>query len=340
MRRLLSLALLSFLVGCGDNSGTPPAPDASVPPDLAPPADLAVTADEACQQAAEALCALVSTCENFALQYIFGDQATCVARFKISCLPSLMEKGTSQTPASLADCVAAIKTETCDDFFGNSGSMTPPACNLVGTLGNGSSCADDNQCMSHFCAIPRTGGCGTCSPAPMAGSSCLNLSSCGKGLVCNTSNVCTVPVGVGNPCDGDAPCGQQMTCVGQMVNQKGTCMKVLDGGATCDPNKMTTAECNFGKGFYCKLANLQDKTGTCSAIGAATTGQPCGVVNGNATLCIGSGHCQVPQNQIMGTCLGAAPDGTACDPQNGPVCMQPAGCYQGLCHIFDPTVCN
>ncbi len=332
LRALAPLALLA--AGCGDDNLSGGGGDMASP-DLTM-VDLAVTADQACADFAQAACGRISACEPWILQFQYGDAATCQARLKLSCTLGANAAGLTDEVATLVACTQAIGALACPDIVvGN----TPAACRpMMGTRMNGLACANAGQCTSLYCAQPKGGGCGVCGPAPKAGDSCANLASCGDGLLCADDGTCQPPVAQNGACDGGHPCGAQLTCVG--AAKSGTCQPVLAPGANCDNTFVTTARCDFLQGLFCKTAPMSTM-GTCAVIGLAKTGEPCGLVNGGATICQAGGHCMLTQmNPPVGTCIAPAADGTACDPQKGPECLTPAVCAGNVCRIPDPAVCG
>ena len=61
----------------------------------------------------------------------------------------------------------------------------------------------------------------------------------------------------------------------------------------------------------------------CKSIGYADANQPCGAVNGVATVCKGNGLCTGTTNN---TCQATAADGATCNASSGPHCEYPASC--------------
>src|SRR5262249_13120144 len=124
--RLLCLAPILALVAC---SGT--------------------SADTACADIAAARCAQRSTCTNgVGIPRVYGDMTTCLAREKLACTNALAAKGTGNSPARTEQCVAALKTESCADYFAGN---PPAACINTGALADGMPCAFAGQCSSTYC---------------------------------------------------------------------------------------------------------------------------------------------------------------------------------------------
>ena len=125
------------------------------------------SADSACADVAAARCAQRSTCSNgIGVTKVYGDMTTCLAREKLGCTNALAAKGTGNTPDRTEQCVAALKTESCADYFAGN---VPAACINTGTLTDGSGCAFAGQCSSTYCVGLTDAACGTCGrPSPPA----------------------------------------------------------------------------------------------------------------------------------------------------------------------------
>ena len=311
-----SVLLGALLGACGGNGGL------STGADMGSTADLAITTEQACSDTAAAYCAKVQSCAPIFLQIVYGDLATCTARLKLACAPSLAAPGTSQTAARIDACAAALGSASCDSVFGGKICGTMP-----GTLANGAACVDSNQCMSAYCNRGN-GGCGACSAQPALGAACDG--DCGtSGYQCD-SKVCVSYVPLHGPCDGQLhKCTPGLYC----SKQSQSCEAPLPAGAACTPN--ADPPCNLLDGHFCHPINK-----VCAEIKYAAAGQSCGYVMPDFYLCSGSSTCQGAQGAQSGTCLAPAADGAACDAQKGPACLPPALCSNGLCRIFDPSACH
>ena len=323
-------AILSFglLCACG-NSAIPggdlgpsffPLPDLASP-DLAP----AISADTACTDASTAYCNAVNTCAPFLLEYVYGDLATCQTRFKLGCSPTLAANGTSRTAAELDACARAATAATCNDLF--TGNIA--ACNAVpGTLANGIACVDSNQCTSAYCNR-GAGACGACAPTPALGDKCNG--DCGtSGFQCDT-NVCVSYAALGGSCDGNThKCTPGLYCNPTTA----MCATPLGAGTTCDPNTKNPP-CDLLHGLFCNPLSK-----VCTQVKFAGPNEACGYVAPDFVACSGAGICKMATGAFMGHCLGAAADGAACDPVNGPGCLSPAVCSSGLCRLSDPSSCH
>ncbi len=310
------------------------------------------SADSACTDIAATRCAQRSMCTNsIGITKTYGDQNTCLAREKLSCVNALAAKDTGNTPTRVETCNAALKTESCADFFAGN---TPPACVNAGTLADSSACAFAGQCTSSYCTGLDNAACGTCGEPLATAADCSNGGTCARGQTCytttgaNPTTTCLTEGGAGASCSRTAPCGTGFTCVGAvfagMNPTPGSCM--ADGttaGAACDPTARTGAGCERAIGLFC---NTMSKT--CTTVTYAADGAACGEgTDGNLTDCAG-GNCYGSTNgamPTMGTCKANAADGAACDTSAGPDCLAPARCVTasgstaGTCMLANASQC-
>ncbi|MGZ3442760.1 MAG: hypothetical protein ACXVDD_24735, partial [Polyangia bacterium] len=118
------------------------------------------SSDAACADIAAVRCNQRATCSNgTGITRVYGDMATCLQREKLSCTNALAAKGTGNTPDRVEQCAAALKAESCADYFAL---VTPPACINTGTLTDGTACAFAGQCSSTYCTNDANAACGVC----------------------------------------------------------------------------------------------------------------------------------------------------------------------------------
>jgi hypothetical protein len=284
-----------------------------------------VSADKACTDLAAAYCTEVSNCAEPLITLGYGDVATCQARLKLSCLPSLMAPNTAATPDKDDSCATALMTASCDSLYGRT---TPAACvPSAGKLANGNACGDDAQCMSTYCKKAANSVCGVCGDKSAAGGACALDADCQDKLKCVTM-VCQPLVAVGGMCDANHPCAQPNVCKGNV------CAVPQEAGQTCATTGVQDifGDCNQTKGLECPPG-----THVCAPLMFAAAGQPCGLINMAFVGCAAAGHCKL--TGFMGTCLAPAADGAACDATNGPECTPPAQCVSGACKLPNPAAC-
>ncbi len=327
MLRLLALTPLLAFAACGGTS-----------------------ADTACSDIAAARCNQRSMCTNVtSVTKVYGDMTTCLAREKLNCQNGLAAKGTGNTPDRVEQCVAALKTESCTDYFAGN---TPAACVNTGTLTDGTACAFPGQCTSTYCTGLANAACGSCGEALASGADCANGGTCARGQTCytepgaNGTSTCVTEGAAGATCSRAMPCATGLSCVGTLTNGgTGTCMAAAaTAGAACDPTSRTAPGCDRAIGLFCNATSK-----TCTAVTYAASGAACGVnasgdlVDCSAGVCYGS---VIGGNMpMMGVCKGDAPDGSACDTANGPGCIAPARCVTangstaGTCTLADASKC-
>ena len=345
----LPLALLAALsAACGGEttftpSGTPD-DSASTLPSVTPGVpDDAVSL--ACNAQSAANCALRDSCtDGFANQLTYGSADLCVSQATQGCIANMGAIGTGNSTAHINGCAAAYPTEWCTDYWDGN---TVPACRSAeGVRANGAGCGVNSQCSSGFCDVGADAECGTCAPLPSPGDPCRTSSNCVYGLSCPivapaTSGVCTVRGTIGSPCDDFQLCQGGLTCIGA-----NTSAAVL---GTCQEGQTTVgAACNTQTGPGCDgEIYLHCSAGTCQREIVASAGQPCGDLAGLAYAQCGTGGlCVKPLGSSMGTCVGAAANGAACDSVAGPPCLSPAKCIaadggsSGTCVFPDPASCG
>jgi hypothetical protein len=296
-----ALGLASFvLLACsGSDSAAPP------------------SAEDACNAYAEAACAKLDSCAKVYIQIEFGDKATCLARAKLGCLPSLNAPGTGTTTAQISSCASALPDASCADVLGR---KMPEACKTVaGTRADGVACADDSQCVHELCRKPKGAACGVCSSPSAAGGACQSDGDCDDGLTCS-HDVCTPFGAAGASCDETHPCNPTLVC------KSGTCATPPALGSPCTD----TLECGLIEGAVCHPTKK-----VCATLGIAAAGAACEELTGDTfSICGAKGTCKSK------VCLAAAADGQPCDDEAGPKCTSPATCTGGVCKITDPSACN
>jgi hypothetical protein len=112
----------------------------------------------------------------------------------------------------------------------------------------------------------------------------------------------------------------------------GTCSAVLAAGATCDA---TAQNCDPFAGLYC-----DPTTKVCAKVTLVAAGASCGLSSSGYAQCSGKGTCRRAGASQTGTCVAAAADGQTCDTVNGPDCVTPAVCTNGVCKLPDAASCK
>jgi hypothetical protein len=300
-----------------------------------------------CETFASAACAVLARCSPDGTSLDYGSASTCETRVEIQCNAALSAKGSSRTAAQDLSCAKAEATENCTTFLNG---IAPSACNATpGSATTGTACTYDAQCASAYCALQAASACGTCQPAPSAGDSCANLTSCGPALTCYHAT-CVAFVASGATCGPTDPCGAGLSCVTAKNATTGTCKE--EGatlGAACDPRLETAASCDPTQELYCVHLKGDPNLHTCQKVSLAKSGQACGDVAGVTALCSDASTCvkSTADGGVSGTCVARAADGADCDTVTGPACMSPARCIgtlldggtRGKCTLPGTTTC-
>jgi hypothetical protein len=289
----------------------------------------AVTPDQACLDLATAGCKRVAFCAPALVTLGYGDLATCVARTRLACSISIAAPGTGITPSNAEDCAKASETATCDDLLDNN---PPRACVAAGTVLAGGVCGDTSQCgAGGFCNVAAGQACGVCGARVGGGGSCRSTAECQAGLTCTVPasasiGTCVAPGGPGGACDATHPCQASLACTSN------TCGTPLGAGVAC-----TTPNCDTLNGLYCS-----PQSHVCAQATIAGPGAACGVSLTAATVavCGAGGRCKTSGTSTSGTCQAAAADGKSCDSVNGPFCLTPARCANGVCVLPAPSSCH
>jgi hypothetical protein len=324
---LLQVALLTSMAlavpACGSCSSSSASPDAGQGT-----GDLrAGSLMQACAEFARAECTQVATCTPFNMTLTYGDETTCEQRAVLACMPAIGAAGSTLTRAQVEQCAQAVKAETCEQFLDND---QPSACTYTGSLPVGAACGTDSQCNTGYCRL-GLGACGTCAVRAQAGQaaldgglpSCFTDSDCVATLVC-AMGVCVGPSPAGAACSLQQPCQRTLACIG------GKCAAPVPVGGACT----FPTDCDGAHGAACNT-----NTRTCVAIATATSGQPCGIVNGGLTDCVGGATCGNVNPTLQGICHQTAADNAPCGPDIG--CMAPAVCAAGArCTLPNPAVCH
>jgi len=320
--------------GSGSGSGNKGSGDGSV----SAPSDAEVSA---CNASAQALCALLSQCNPLVLAGDYADGGDCVGRELTNCELGLTVPNTASTPAHTTACAAAEMTESCADYL----NLNPPsACaQVMGATANSGACSHPGQCATGFCGIVPGTACGTCQPAPTAGASCAELTTCGATLDCYKGTCIAYVATVNGACSATQPCGAGLGCVIPGGGAAGTCRALgTTTGATCDPKSQTAAGCDPDKSLTCVSETTVSTYKTCQPEVAATSGMPCGNVDGFQSYCLNA-TCERLGDAGL-TCVARAADGQPCNSLVGPQCTIPARCVgtvldggaSGACQLQSP----
>ena len=274
----------------------------------------------------DAVCEKINKCYPTTLLVAYGTVEECKSRGRLASIYADELDGSTVTPEQIGDCMGAVNDASCEEVF----STTPTACQIKGSLKDGTPCAADLQCESGQCDTSGSGDCGVCKSRNPKGSSCESSIDCDYGLDCSTSGVCVEQPKAGDSCE-TVSCQGPLVCTG--ADGAKTCANSPAAGEACDPNSITAPKCSPYLGLICS------SSGVCAKFGFADVGQPCGSVNGGYVLCSG-GDCVVPSGKTQGTCAAKIADGASCGGDIPGECETPADCVNGKCTIFNPSTCN
>lgn len=287
--------------------------------------DASIRPETACDDAATAICDKLEECAPFLSATLFTDRAACAARFTINCASSFTANGTSATPDRAAQCARDVRSATCADALGRA---LPETCRtLPGALDDGTPCGHDAQCKNRLCRLAQGSPCGACSSLGVAGGACERQDDCEHGLTC-VDQRCIAYAKLGNACSAKQPCLPTLGC------NAGVCAEPLAAGVACT-FKLNENPCDAVKGFYC-----HPRDGVCVAIGTAPPGGQCELSVDKVTACTGGAECKLAAGASTGPCVAPAADGAACSDGDGPKCVGPARCTNGVCTITDPASCK
>ena len=285
-------------------------------------ADSGPTPEEACLRLATVRCQKYNECRPRWLQANLGDVDTCVTQYAAtSCRNRLGIAGSSDTPATIEACTAALTSATCAQFLDND--LAVSAClPLPGALPTGAACGTPAQCQTTTCEFPAGAECGTCGPPLRAAEApCTSGNQCESNLQC-FNGVCALPGGLGARCTNSFGCQYPLSC---LVDR---CAVSANAGESC-----ATAPCNDRDGLICRNRNV-----VCEPWELAGPGEPCN--NADFRFCSGAGFCVTTGASTEGTCLAAAGLGAPCNNSVGPFCLPWAQCVGGVCKIPDPGMCK
>jgi hypothetical protein len=285
----------------GDDAGSPASPAA------------------ACDAFATATCTRSTACGAPLVEWKYGDVAGCVAATKRTCA-NLFAPGSALTPSALQRCTSDTAAAPCSAW------QAPESCAFHGTLANGSACVADAQCAAGRCApwdfLDDT--CGRCAtPIALGKTTCLSTEDCARGLVCDGSNTCVTPLGVGARCGNFSP--DTLDCDPSLVCDANACATPKKLGEPCASTIEDT--CDRSAGLFCQ-------NGTCHLLTFAKAGAAC-----SSNFDCAYGLLCDPHHA---GCIPMPREGEACDVmESGHACVAPAACNRkDVCTVPDPNACH
>jgi hypothetical protein len=296
-----------------------PQPEAQ--PDSGPDATVE---EQALQSYAEAFCDLMGRCAPFMVSYLYGDDATCIARYvaggRRAVLPTA--SGVNKTAADVVSCATEMTSMTCAELYAGGRSTACPT--IPGALSEGEDCFTDLQCASGFC--DRAGACGTCAPSIGVGGACeFANDGCAAGLICHAATMADPTTCKASAGEGET-CGASVICQGNMACLDGFCEQPGGPGDTCDGS---TGSCNGLLGLRCS-------GGTCVAgTTTAEAGETCGLQGNTYVACKGTSYCDIATSK----CVAKLADGSPCEPGSTNTCLYFASCENDVCTVDSEPTC-
>jgi hypothetical protein len=245
-------------------------------------------------------------------------------------------------PEKVAACLEVLKGFGFCSFTQLSGSdatqkAIQDACLPVfeGTIADGASCFDDQQCKSQSCETDPAcmmqccpGKC-VVPPPPAAkakiGESCAML-DCDTGAYCvsdmmGNPTVCAAQVATGKPCTDFDQCLSPANCDIDFATNMGVCNVPAAHGATCNPNSF----------FACDRFDDVCDTATKKCVTKGLVGADCSMIG-----CVSYAYCDMTTSK----CAKSLPEGAACDSAKND-CLNDLDCLPtGKCGFSTPTVCK
>ena len=157
MRQVLSFVIGATVVGIAALAGCKSDDDNGGSTSSSSSSSGGVTTLE--EDLAKGICDKTVQCYPALAKLAFGDAAGCVARVAPQFKKSLAAPGNQINATNAKACIDAFKLAACGTDPGEL-----PACNIPGTLPNGTACGADSQCASNSCYTIGTDACGTCQP--------------------------------------------------------------------------------------------------------------------------------------------------------------------------------
>ena len=272
--------------------------------------------ENACSTHAEAYRSREKTCYGVAPA---PDQSTVIARQTKDCVAISSAPGSTVDAHYWNACAAATENH-CQAYQ----CATYPN----GTRQTGDPCLVSTQCATLWCkgtvvtdsegaALPQGLQCGKCAARLGEGLTCDPVTdACQVGMSCFEGS-CRTRGGPGDACVHWSDCAPPLICRGT-----GICGDVVAAGEPCT----SSLDCTTDQG--CDVALR-----VCAAIRKGQPGEDC---DGEVRRCE-SGRC----NTTTGRCPRVIADGTSCDPSDPlSTCAVYAYCFQGICQISDPSVCQ
>lgn len=317
----------------------------------------------ACQRVANATSAFAQRCgEAFTAAGAADYNTHQIARSTALCVAKYSLPGIPDPTTQLNTCAQDLEIAACN----TTGDV--PSCSITtpGTLSNGTSCSENEQCSGGICSFSQSDAgsaadassvtCGTCATATTPGQPCTDPTLCASGdcqgnsatdIVCVA--VPTYSGAIGANCDDQNACTPPGVCSSNSTGEaSGTCVAEAKIGESCDANSPSPGVCEFPGTCYnsvcvapagyaedcstreCALGLFCGTDEKCFSITYGPPGAPC---NGNTLQCI-QGNCPGGGfGSTTSTCPAIIADGQSCSAAVVPSCDTFSACTNGVCAL-------
>jgi hypothetical protein len=274
------------------------------------------TAARACDELARVTCDASKRCDPNFFEFVYRDMTACLAEWGNDCKHDLSLADTDYRADDVEACARASADDADCDIA--SGIVVPPPCLYrPGKRKPGEACQSQVQCASLVCSrTSLSARCGTCLEGAPEGGACRPGVHCGQIQSC-VDGVCTRWGGVDGACNPD----KELYCLGSLRCVNGTCQRPVAIDEPCQElfdceGRIT--RCVNGK---CVLPTLVDAGAVCD-----------GTPEARSHWCSHGSSCE-------GTVCEAQPRlGQACTP-GGPLCLDGAECWTGVCELPNGAYC-
>jgi hypothetical protein len=318
----------------------------------------------ACQRVANATSAFQQKCGASLTAFGASDHDKHVIdRSTASCVAKYSLPGVPDQTANLNACASALDLAACN----TEGVLAACALPTTGTLSNGSTCVQNDQCAGGLCLLTTSDAgatpdasavtCGTCATATAPGQPCTDPTLCASGDCSGNPAVCeplpTQTAAIGAACGNFNECAPPGYCNYDSTGNSGTCAASAGLDASCGFSGTGTtapAPCEPqltcvnnvcvqppGYGESCAQSSvcapgLFCGGGKCLGI---TYGPPTASCNGSSLQCV-QGQCPggSPFGPPVAVCPAIIADGKPCNASaSGPQCDTLSACTNGICAL-------
>jgi hypothetical protein len=273
--------------------------------------------EEAAEAMADATCAKYEACNPYWFELEHGSQTGCAANLTRFYVWQAAMPDTGWSVDNFESCIGATEDQSCDDWLDRT--VFLDECRVAGDRENGAACLDGSQCASTYCDASEF-ACGVCVVPPVSGAPCTTDTQCLAGERCADGGSCYTPQGSLGSCAEGEECNFGYTCVDGICRARAEAV-----GDPCGPD-VGSPWC--APGLICN-GGYDGAPNECVAWGVAHPGETCGWTQSDTVwlACSEGGVC----TGTGATCPERAVAGDACDDDEGPWCVYPDKCHEGIC---------